>query len=261
MADKPSLRSSLLSFCLFTAALAKKMPYEFIVEQTNTYILPSLPYGYKELEPFIDEATVRVHHLGHHAAYTNKMNAAMQQWERENEIRETDSVVEKSILQILHRLDDVPEKYRSGIRNNGGGYVNHNLYWSVMSPNPNSDDREPINQLGKDMVENFGNFSNFKELFTKEALSLFGSGYVWLSRDINQNGKLVISKTTNQDSPFEDGFLPILVIDIWEHAYYIKHQNRRPKHVSDWWNLVDWSSVEELDKWWKGLNYLFHDEL
>lgn len=233
------------------------MPYEFITERTNSYTLPPLPYDYKDLEPFIDEATVRVHHTGHHAAYTKKMNAAIQEWETEAKVTES-----AMIFELLHRLEDVPDKYRVAIQNNGGGYVNHNLYWSVMSPNPNSDEREPTGQIGIDIDEDFGNFSNFKDLFTKEALSLFGSGYVWLCRDVNQNRKLIISKTANQDSPLQDGFrLPILVIDIWEHAYYIKHQNRRPQHVSDWWKLVDWTAVEELDEWWKKQNIKYHDEL
>ncbi|OWF42083.1 uncharacterized protein LOC110461622 [Mizuhopecten yessoensis] len=260
MADTAIFQAWLLSFCYFTTVMTLKMPYEFIADETSNYVLPKLPYDYKDLEPFIDEATVRVHHLGHHAAYTTKMNIALEQWTTDSEVKESVSLAQKPILDILIGLDDVPEKYKSSIQNNGGGYVNHNFYWSVMSPNPNSDDREPINQLGDDIVQEFRNFSNFKAMFTKEALSLFGSGYVWLSRDPNENGKLVISKTTNQDSPLTDGFQPILVIDVWEHAYYLKHQNLRPKYVSDWWNLVDWSAVEELDNWWKGPNYGFHDE-
>ncbi|XP_060066996.1 superoxide dismutase [Mn]-like [Ylistrum balloti] len=260
MADITIFRSWLLSFGMLSTVLALKMPYEFITDHTNNYVLPKLPYGYKDLEPFIDEATLRVHHLGHHAAYTKKMNAALEEWAADGEVKESASFAKKPILDILIGLEDVPEKYQTKIRNNGGGYVNHNLYWSVMSPNPNSDDREPINQLGDDIIKAFGNFSTFKEEFTKEALSLFGSGYVWLSRDPNNNGKLTISKTANQDSPLTDGLMPILVIDVWEHAYYIKHQNLRPKHVSDWWNLVDWSAVEDIDHWWLGPNYNFHDE-
>ncbi|XP_076089229.1 superoxide dismutase [Mn/Fe]-like [Mytilus galloprovincialis] len=218
------------------------------------YDLPSLPYDYDELEPYIDKETLRVHHQGHHAAYTKKLNAVLESWRQYNH----SWPAEESIQTILIAIEKIPQQYKSAIVNNGGGFVNHNLYWWIMSPNPDEEDRKPSSNLMTDIERSFGSFDKFKEAFTQKALSLFGSGYVWLSRQ-PKDRMLIISTTANQDSPLSQGLCPILVIDVWEHAYYLKHKNKRPNHISDWWKLVDWKNVEELDSWF--LKNKGHDEL
>lgn len=173
-------------------------------------------------------------------------------------MKNTNHLTEKSILEILKEIEEVPQKYRKAITNNGGGFVNHNIYWSVMSPNPDNKERLPGGNLLSDINKYFGNFSQFVDIFTKEALTLFGSGYVWLSRNPSVSGKLLVTTTANQDSPISQKLQPILVLDVWEHAYYLKYQNRRPEHVSEWWKVVDWNIVEKLDNWWKDTPQ--HDE-
>ncbi|XP_013420027.1 uncharacterized protein LOC106180561 [Lingula anatina] len=197
--------------CLLTMAVSSlrfvaSWPYDDSGFSKDTYLLPALPYGYGALEPHMDEATVKVHHQGHHAAYTAKMNAALKQWRSE---AAGDKFANSSILNILQKLSHVPEKYRMTLRNNGGGYFNHAIYWACMSPKG----ARISPGLEKDIKDNFGTYENFKEQFTAKSLSLFGSGYVWLSRD--QDGKLIISTTANQDSPVTERLHPILVIDIW----------------------------------------------
>lgn len=219
----------------------------------SDYELPDLPYGYDELEPYIDEATVRVHHQGHHMSYVKNLNATLEAWRR----LEDSWPAEESIQIILQNTDKIPDHYKSNIIKNGGGFVNHNLYWWVMSPNPDGEERRPLAELLDDIESNFGSYEKFQEAFTMKAVTLFGSGYVWLSRQPKDNS-LIISTSTNQDSPLSEGLHPILTIDVWEHAYYLKHQNKRPKYISDWWKLVDWKNVEELDTWYKSA---IHDEL
>ncbi|KAL5005637.1 hypothetical protein ScPMuIL_016795 [Solemya velum] len=225
------------------------LPYEGIEKKQDEYKLPDLPYAYDGLEPYIDAATLNVHHKGHHAAYTAKMNAALGQWRGDSGAGGAD-LAKESILHIIQNLDKVPDKYKKPVRNNGGGFVNHNFYWACMSPNAGGK-REPEGSLKTDIEKDFGSLAKFEEEFTQQALTLFGSGYVWLSRD--KAGKLHISQSANQDSPLPDGFRPILVLDVWEHAYYLKHQNKRPNHITDWWQVVDWTQVDKLDKWWSKL--------
>ncbi|XP_064646977.1 superoxide dismutase [Mn/Fe]-like [Lineus longissimus] len=219
--------------------------YSSLFSPLCRFDLPPLPYALDDLEPFIDAATLKVHHQGHHKSYTTKLNAVLEDWIIEC------SEFNKNLVHILQHIEEVPLDHRKSIINNGGGFVNHNIYWAIMSPNPGKKERFPEGKLADDMNEAFGTYESFKEEFTGKALALFGSGYVWLSRKSTPKGStLVITTTANQDSPISDGLRPILVIDVWEHAYYLKHQNIRQKYVADWWMVVDWVQVSKLDEWW-----------
>ena len=191
--------------------------------------LPELPYAYDALEPYIDEATMRVHHTGHHQGYTNGLNSAIEGTDMEN----------MSIEEILATLDPC----NKAVRNNGGGYFNHVLYWQIMSPNGGG---EPSGELAGHINKAFGSFQNFKELFTKAGLGRFGSGWAWLTFD---NGSLRIGSTANQDNPlmqFADfKGTPILGMDVWEHAYYLKHQNKRGGYINDFFNVINWKEVQK----------------
>ena len=191
--------------------------------------LPELPYTYDALEPYIDEATMRVHHTGHHQGYTNGLNSAIEGTDMEN----------MSIEEILATVDPCSK----AVRNNGGGYFNHVLYWQIMSPNGGG---EPSGELADHINKAFGSFQNFKELFTKAGLGRFGSGWAWLTFD---NGSLRIGSTANQDNPlmqFADfKGTPILGMDVWEHAYYLKHQNKRGGYINDFFNVINWKEVQK----------------
>uniref|UniRef100_T1JF74 Superoxide dismutase n=1 Tax=Strigamia maritima TaxID=126957 RepID=T1JF74_STRMM len=228
-------------------------PYYGLDRPVLEYELPPLEYLFEDLEPHIDAATIRVHYFGHHAAYTNKLNKALTEWRKINK-----QASRISLIDILCNLNRIPNEWQKSIKNNGGGYINHNLYWAVMSPNLSNMDRLPTGLIGNEIHEKWSSFVDFRETFTNEALNLFGSGYVWLSRNRTDN-QLVISTSVNQDTPITDNSFPILVIDVWEHAYYLKHQNLRHQYIEDWWKLVDWNAVAKLDAWWKGIK--FHDEL
>ncbi|HAN17631.1 MAG: superoxide dismutase [Bacteroidetes bacterium GWC2_33_15] len=192
-----------------------------------SFELPKLAYAYNALEPYIDAMTMEIHHTKHHAAYTNNLNNAIKDSENEN----------KSIEEILKNIS----KYPMVVRNNGGGYYNHNVFWEIMSPNGGG---EPKGDLLQAILKDFGSFEKFKESFNNAAATRFGSGWAWL---VNQNGKLVISSTPNQDNPLMDVAeikgTPILAIDVWEHAYYLKYQNRRPEYINAFWNVIDWNLV------------------
>ena len=189
--------------------------------------LPPLPYAYDALEPHIDERTMRIHHDKHHGGYTNKLNAAIEGTELAN----------LSIEEILAKgIDNLP----TAVRNNGGGYANHSLFWQMMSPNGGG---APTGDLAAAINGAFGSFDAFKDEFTKAALGRFGSGWAWLAW--NGSG-LVVYSTPNQDSPLMEGKKPLLGIDVWEHAYYLKYQNRRAEYVASWWNIVNWPYVAEL---------------
>lgn len=192
-----------------------------------SFELPKLAYAYNALEPYIDAMTMEIHHTKHHAAYTNNLNNAIKDSENEN----------KSIEEILKNIS----KYPMVVRNNGGGYYNHNVFWEIMSPNGGG---EPKGDLLQAILKDFGSFEKFKEAFNNAAATRFGSGWAWL---VNQNGKLVISSTPNQDNPLMDVAeikgTPILAIDVWEHAYYLKYQNRRPDYINAFWSVVDWNLV------------------
>lgn len=193
------------------------------------FTLPPLPYDYNALEPHIDEQTMRIHHDKHHAAYVNNLNTALEQ---------QSGLQNKSIEELLGGINEVPESIRTAVRNNGGGHANHTLFWEIMRPGGAT---EPQGALADAIKQGFGGFDQFKEQFAKAAAGRFGSGWAWLLRD--RSGKVAIESTANQDSPLMDGKTPLLGCDVWEHAYYLKYQNRRPDYVSAWWNVVNWSEV------------------
>lgn len=191
--------------------------------------LPPLPYAEDALEPHIDARTMSIHHDKHHAAYTNNLNAALEGHA---------DLANKSIEALLGDLNSVPEAIRTAVRNNGGGFANHNLFWSIMSANGGG---QPGGELAQAINDAFGSFDAFKEQFAKAAGTRFGSGWAWLY--VAGNGKLAVGSTPNQDTPLMEGNTPILGLDVWEHAYYLNYQNRRPDYVSAWWNVVDWDAV------------------
>ncbi len=190
--------------------------------------LAPLPYGYDALEPFIDTTTMQIHHDKHHAAYVNNLNAA---------IEKHPELGSKSLEDLLMDLNSVPEDIRTAVRNHGGGTWNHDLFWKIMAPKAGG---EPKGDLAKALDTTFGNFTNFKTEFEKAANSRFGSGWAWL---IKKGKVLSIVSTANQDNPMSDGAMPLMGLDVWEHAYYLKYQNRRAEYVTNWWNVVNWNEV------------------
>jgi Fe-Mn family superoxide dismutase len=193
--------------------------------------LPPLPYDFGALEPHIDAKTMEIHHGKHHAAYVNNLNAAL---EKHPELQS------KSAEDLIANLNAVPEDIRTAVRNNGGGHVNHSMFWKLMGPNAGG---APTGALADAVNSAFGSFDSFKEQFEKAGGARFGSGWAWL---INSNGKLSIESTPNQDNPLMDGKKAILGVDVWEHAYYLKYQNRRPEYLKAWWNVVNWAEVSRL---------------
>jgi len=192
--------------------------------------LPALPYAFDALEPHIDAQTMEIHHGRHHATYVNNLNAAL---EGHPELQQ------KSVEELISDLNSIPESIRTAVRNNGGGHANHSLFWEIMSPQGGG---EPKGALAEEINKTFGSFEKFKEEFTKAAVGRFGSGWAWLVVD---GGKLAVMSTANQDNPLMEGKTPILGLDVWEHAYYLKYQNRRPDYVAAWWNVVNWDAVSE----------------
>lgn len=195
--------------------------------------LPPLPYAFDALEPHIDAMTMEIHHDRHHAAYVNNLNKAL-----ENHA----DLAALSIEDLLKSLDRVPEGARAAVTNNGGGHFNHTLFWTIMSANGGG---EPSGALADAINAAFGSFATFKEEFAKAATTRFGSGWAWLS--VKADGSLTITSTPNQNNPLTDtpGLTPILGLDVWEHAYYLKYQNKRPDYIGAWWNVVDWNAVAE----------------
>ncbi len=193
-----------------------------------TFELPELPYAYDALEPTIDKETMNIHHTKHHNTYVTKLNSAL---EGHAELQN------KSLQDLISNLDAVPENIRTAVRNNGGGHANHSLFWKVLSPNGGG---EPTGELATKIDEAFGSFDKFKEQFESAAAGRFGSGWAWL---VLHNGNLEIMSTPNQDSPLMEGKTPIFGVDVWEHAYYLKYQNRRPEYLSSIWNVVNWDEV------------------
>ena len=194
------------------------------------FTLPPLPYSYDALEPHIDEATMKLHHGKHHQAYVDKLNAAIAASEWES----------KSLDEIMVSLDKVPDKIKAAVRNNGGGHYNHSLFWQWMSPTGGG---EPTGKVAEAINSKFGSFAKFKEEFEAAGMSRFGSGWVWLIQD---GSELSIITTPYQDCPVSEGKKVLLGNDLWEHAYYLKYQNRRPEYLAAWWNVVNWNKVTEL---------------
>ncbi|MFB1050801.1 superoxide dismutase [Paraliobacillus sp. JSM ZJ581] len=193
--------------------------------------LPELPYAYDALEPHIDKETMNIHHTKHHNTYVTKLNAALEGHA---------DLQDKSLNTLIADLNSLPESIQTAVRNNGGGHANHSLFWTLLSPNGGG---EPSGEVATKISETFGDFDAFKEKFTAAATGRFGSGWAWL---IVNDGELEITSTPNQDSPVMEGKTPILGLDVWEHAYYLKYQNRRPDYISAFWNVVNWDEVEKL---------------
>jgi Fe-Mn family superoxide dismutase len=194
------------------------------------FTLPALPYAFDALEPHIDAKTMEIHHGKHHQAYVNNLNAA---------IDKAPELSGKSLDELLRGLDKVPEAVRTAVRNNGGGHWNHSMFWKWMAPNAGG---EPGSEVGRAIKDSFGGFDKFKEQWSAAGAGRFGSGWVWL---LNDGGKLSITSTPNQDNPLMEGKAdPILGLDVWEHAYYLRYQNRRPDYVTAFWNVINWEEVE-----------------
>ena len=193
------------------------------------FTLPPLPYAYNALEPHIDERTMQIHHDNHHGAYVKNLNAALEPYP---------DLQKKSAEELIANLDALPEPIRAPVRNNGGGHVNHSMFWEMMAP---GGAKEPAGALADAISKAFGGLAQFKEQFAKACVGRFGSGWAWLITD--RNGALTIDSTPNQDTPLMSAKKPVLGCDVWEHAYYLKYQYRRPDYVSAWWNLVNWTDV------------------
>ena len=191
--------------------------------------LPDLPYAYDALEPHIDARTMEIHHSKHHQGYTTKLNAAL----------EGTDWADKPIEETLASLDTLPEEKRTAVRNNGGGFLNHGIFWTTMSPNGGG---EPTGKLATAIDRDFGSFEAFKEAFANAAKGQFGSGWAWL--EVKDDGTLQVHGHANQDNPVMHGAHPVLGIDVWEHAYYLNYQNRRPDYVEAWWNVVNWDEAD-----------------
>lgn len=195
-----------------------------------TYTLPDLPYAYDALEPYIDEETMHLHHDKHHNTYVTNLNAA---------IEKHPELGEKSVEELISDLTTVPEDIRTAVRNNGGGHANHTFFWNIMAPNAGG---EPTGELKDAIDEKFGSFVAFKDEFKTAATGRFGSGWAWL---VVNNGILEVTSTPNQDSPLSDGRTPIIGLDVWEHAYYLKYKNVRPDYIAAFWNVVNWEQANE----------------
>jgi len=200
------------------------------------FTLPPLPYDFAALEPHIDAKTMEIHHDKHHQAYVNNLNAA---------VEKAPELQGKSIEELLKNVNNAPESVRTAVRNNGGGHWNHSFFWEIMGPKAGG---EPTGALGDAIKSSFGGFDKFKEQFAAAAAGRFGSGWAWL---VNDGGKLSITSTPNQDNPLMEGKSPnsvLLGVDVWEHAYYLKYQNRRPDYVAAWWNVVNWGAISKRFK-------------
>jgi superoxide dismutase, Fe-Mn family len=193
--------------------------------------VPPLPYDHSALEPYIDTQTMHLHHDKHHQAYVTNLNAAI---EKAPELKDL------TVEELIKGLENVPEAVRNAVRNNGGGHINHTMFWTIMAPNSGG---EPSGAIGDAIKSTFGDFASFKEKFNDNGLKQFGSGWTWLVRD--SAGKLQLTSTPNQDSPLTQGFYPVMGNDVWEHAYYLKYQNRRGDYLKEWWNVVNWPEVNK----------------
>jgi Fe-Mn family superoxide dismutase len=194
------------------------------------YSVPDLPYPKNALEPHIDAMTMEIHHGKHHAAYVTNLNKAL----------EGAGVADQSIEELCRNITSVPEKIRTAVRNNGGGHANHSLFWQIMTPQGGG---EPSGALAEAIKSELGGFAAFQEAFSNAGVTRFGSGWAWLS--VDKGGKLLVESTPNQDNPYMEGRTPILGMDVWEHAYYLKYQNRRPEYIAAFWNVINWMAVAE----------------
>ncbi|OGY99654.1 MAG: superoxide dismutase [Candidatus Liptonbacteria bacterium RIFCSPLOWO2_01_FULL_52_25] len=198
--------------------------------------LPKLPYRFDALEPYIDARTMETHYAKHHQTYVTKLNDAL---------AKHPEFEKGSLMELLASLDSVPEDIRTAVRNHGGGHWNHSFFWKILTPPIGGGGGEPPIVLGTEIKRAFGDFATFKERFTQAAAGVFGSGWAWLILDPNKNKELKVITTSNQDSPVSQGLWPILGLDVWEHAYYLLYQNRRPDYISAFWNIVNWEEVQK----------------
>ncbi len=218
-----------ISVSLNYAKEQEKKDSKIMRKEQKMYILPPLPYPYNELEPFIDARTMEIHYTKHHQSYVDNLNKALADYpEFQNMPLET----------LLVSLEKIPAVIRVAVRNNGGGHYAHSLFWKILGK---AGQGEPTGELAKAIEHDFGNFANFKDAFSKDCKAFFGSGWVWLC--VDKMGKLVIITTPGHDVPMTQGLEPILVFDVWEHAYYLKYQNRRPDYIENWWHVVNWDQV------------------
>ncbi len=194
--------------------------------------LPKLPYAYNALEPYIDAQTMEIHYTKHHQTYLNKLIDALSKYPE---------YMEKELVEILQTLDTLPKEIYTAVKNTAGGVYNHNFFWELMTP---ANTTEPHGELLKEINKSFGGIDEFKKNFSNHALGRFGSGWAWLG--VNSDGKLEVTSTANQDSPISEGKKPIITLDVWEHAYYLKYQNKRDEYIKNWWNVVNWDKAEEL---------------
>lgn len=215
-------------------AFAQDLSKPVNLNTSKAFVLEPLPYNYNALEPYIDERTMQFHHDKHHAAYVNNLNAAIGKYPQ---------LKTMTVEQMLKDLNSIPADIRTIVRNNGGGHLNHSMFWKIMKPNGGG---EPTGEIATAIQENFGSFDAFKEQFNQTGIKLFGSGWVWLV--LTKDGKLQITSTPNQDSPLIDGNYPIMGNDVWEHAYYLSYQNRRPDYLKSWWNVVNWEEINSRFK-------------
>ena len=195
--------------------------------------LPNLPYAYDALEPHFDKETMNIHHTKHHNTYITNLNAALEGHAE---------LADKSVEELVANLNEVPEAIRTAVRNNGGGHANHTFFWTILSPNGGG---QPVGELATAIEAKFGSFDAFKEEFAKAGATRFGSGWAWL---VVNNGELEVTSTPNQDSPLTEGKTPVIGLDVWEHAYYLNYQNRRPDYIGAFWNVVDWNAAENVTK-------------
>ncbi|MEX0940516.1 MAG: superoxide dismutase [Candidatus Babeliales bacterium] len=196
-----------------------------------SFTLPKLPYAYDALEPYIDAMTMEIHYTKHHQGYVDKLNAA---------IEKHPSLQDKSLDYLLTHLKELPEDVRTAIRNNAGGDFNHSFFWPLMQKNGGG---QPKGSIAQEITKTFGAFESMQSQFNETAKSVFGSGWAWLCLD--QDGKLIVTSTPNQDSPISENLSPILGLDVWEHAYYLKYQNKRPDYINAWWHVINWDQVED----------------
>ena len=225
------LLASTLSIISFVGILPTTIASSDDLNKNNKFVLIPLPYAYDALEPYIDKRTMEIHHDKHEQAYVDNLNKAISNYAE---------LYSKTTEDMLKNLDTIPTDIRQSVINNAGGVYNHQFFWSIMSP---KHDQEPSGNLLKAINSTFGSFDNFKKLFTEGALSRFGSGWAWLVKD--NNNKLSIITTANQDSPISNNLTPIIGLDVWEHAYYLKYQNRRKEYIDNWWHVVNWEQAEK----------------
>jgi len=199
---------------------------------TQKFVLPELGYAFDALEPAIDAQTMEIHHGKHHAAYVNNLNAALEN---------APKFFMDSIEDVLRNINDVPQEIRQAVINNGGGHANHSMFWKVLTPGGSN---QPVGDVARELMDVFGTFDNFVEKFSKAAATRFGSGWAWLV--LKSQKKLEVYSTANQDSPFMQGHIPVLGLDVWEHAYYLRYQNRRPDYVKAFWSVVNWDKVNQF---------------